>query len=160
MCTLMHTPVQDMDDAHNLTPLIDAIGLLLWPGLCPVHLYMHVYKGTACNHRNTHWITCRALTASRRGGPKRTSMHVIRATRRNTGGQRARAPAPKCHVRSRRVETAPRPDLPLNLPPHLKGAPNTLLLEYYRISKSTAKAQNGARRQMMRVIKTWPARCT
>lgn len=27
---------QDMDDAHNLTPLVDAIGLLMWPGLSPL----------------------------------------------------------------------------------------------------------------------------
>jgi hypothetical protein len=56
MCTHMHAPVQDMDDAHNLTPLIDAMGLLLWPGRCPMYHYMHVYKGTACNHRNAHLI--------------------------------------------------------------------------------------------------------
>lgn len=25
--------VQDLDDCYNLTPLVDAIGLLIWPGV-------------------------------------------------------------------------------------------------------------------------------
>eukprot|EP00802_Teleaulax_amphioxeia_P005592 Tamp_05596.p1 GENE.Tamp_05596~~Tamp_05596.p1 ORF type:complete len:201 (+),score=21.78 Tamp_05596:722-1324(+) len=78
---------QDMDDAHNLTPLVDAIGLLMWPG-----------------------------------------------------GQRARAPAPKCHIRSRRVDAAPTPDTPLNLPPHLKGVPETL---YSSIFGETERCREG-----------------
>ena len=46
---------QDLADSHNLTPLVDAVGLLMWPGVCVcafvrvcAHLCLRLCLWSAC----------------------------------------------------------------------------------------------------------------